>query len=130
MKPIGKLLDVCKPVVFYLTSFDILLPTTEVYLLPPRARCNSYCRQNCTAQRKKLVDCINKELVKENADYKLRDDELKKLTEIVDRVVMKEPVKLHITEEQKRILSESGDAVGKRLSADVTNDTMQKIMEQ
>lgn len=43
-------------------------------------------------------------------------------------MVMNEPVKSLIAEEQKRILCEIEDAVGKRLSADVTNDTMQKIM--
>lgn len=86
------------------------------------------CLRHCTAQRKSPVNCINKELVKENADYKLRDDELKRIIEIVDRVVMKEPVKSHITEEQKQILWEIKDTMGKWLSADVTNDTVQKIM--
>lgn len=48
----GELLNVCKPVVFYLISFDILLPTTQVSLMPPRARCNSFSMTlHSTAQK-------------------------------------------------------------------------------
>ena len=100
----GELLDVCKLVVFYLTSFDICFRQLKylfcLLVLVATATVDE------TAQRKKLVDCINKVLVKENADYGHRDDELKKTTEIVDRVVMKEPVKSYIIEEQKQIFSE------------------------
>lgn len=41
---------------------------------------------------------------------------------------MKESVKSHITEEQNLILWEIEDAMGKRLSADVSDDTMQKMI--
>jgi hypothetical protein len=81
------------------------------------------------ARRKKLVECINTEMDKENTekDFKLRPDELKNLKEIVDKEVMKEPLKPHTKEEQEKVLKEIEVSAKKDLPG-VPTPTVDKMM--
>lgn len=119
----GKLLDVCKQVV----SFDIFLPSTQVSLLP-RARCNSYCRRNCIAQ-KKTCGLYQQGIGQRECRLQTSWQQAQKMTQIMDRVVMKESN--HISRKNRNESfgkSKMMDDVGKRLSSDDKNATVQKIM--
>ncbi|MGD3112082.1 hypothetical protein [Streptomyces sp. YGL11-2] len=58
------------------------------------------------SKRKKLTECVNKELEQQNKEWKLSAVDLKKFTKIVDDEIAKEPLKKHTTEEQQRILKD------------------------
>lgn len=79
------------------------------------------------SQHQKLVECINAEMDKDNKEWKLKDDELKKLKDIVDKVAMKEPLKPHNDKEQKNILKEIEDAA-KRELPNVKTETIDSMM--
>ncbi|BAE62955.1 hypothetical protein F9C07_2234720 [Aspergillus flavus] len=78
-------------------------------------------------KRKRLIECANKELDKENAGWKLQGDELEKLKKIIDDEVLKEPLKSHTAEEQAKVLKEIEDA-GKKDLPKVSVKQLDKIM--
>lgn len=85
------------------------------------------------SRRKKLIQCVNKEMDKENAEFKLREDELKTLKEIVDSEAMKEPLKPQTVDEQKKILKDIEHEAKKKMpnvSADTVDKMMNKLKEK
>ncbi|GAA4671529.1 hypothetical protein GCM10023347_26790 [Streptomyces chumphonensis] len=78
--------------------------------------------------RKKVVNCINKEIVKENATWQLTESDLRTFTGIVDRVVMREPHKPVSAEEQEKILREVRFATYRELPH-LDADTVDRMMQ-
>lgn|GEM_PF-6585234 len=103
--------------------FPMLLTITVLLLtLPTLASAGDEA-----ARRKKLVACVNKELMAENKEFKLNDAELKTLMEIVDSEVMKQPLKKPSEEERAATLSRIESEARKKLPK-VSVDTIEKMM--
>ncbi|KAB8225337.1 hypothetical protein BDV33DRAFT_198716 [Aspergillus novoparasiticus] len=79
------------------------------------------------AKGKKLVGCVNKEIEKENAEWKLQNSELRKLKNIIDEEIMKEPLGKHVAEEQRKVLKDIDDAAEKEFPK-VPTDTREAMM--
>jgi hypothetical protein len=78
--------------------------------------------------RKAMVNCINKDIVASNAEWKLPPEDLKKFTDIIDRGIMKESLAKKTPEEQKRILGEIKSAARKELPH-LDADKLDKMLE-
>ncbi|RKI00270.1 hypothetical protein [Corallococcus sp. AB038B] len=91
--------------------FRTLLMTASLLLALP----TSASAGDDTETRKKLVACINKEIVAANSNWKLSSGDLKKFTGIIDREIMKEPLVKKSSEEQMRVINEIENATRKEV---------------
>ncbi|PRQ00569.1 hypothetical protein [Enhygromyxa salina] len=85
-----------------------------------------------SARRKKIVECINKELEMNNSGCegcRLTTKQLTILTKIVDAEIMKAPLKKPTPEEEQAILKKIEDAAKAQLG-EVPTETLDKVMTE
>ncbi|WP_028646996.1 hypothetical protein [Nocardiopsis sp. CNT312] len=84
--------------------------------------------QDTTETRKKFVECVNKDISKENAEWKLPESELKKLKNIIDREIMKEDTLPKSQRDEQRIIENIENAAAKELPG-VDRETLDEVVE-
>ncbi|KFZ17842.1 hypothetical protein V502_04384 [Pseudogymnoascus sp. VKM F-4520 (FW-2644)] len=78
-------------------------------------------------KKPQIIACINKQLVEENKEFKLSEDNLKKLMEVVDDEIKKIPLTKKSKEEKQKIMKEMENAAKSKMP-DVPTETVKKIL--